>query len=62
MADKFYAQQPSILTSIPVLSRMGVGMAQLELVLHILLFAFPAMQLSSHQWPTITEDNEGGCL
>ncbi len=62
LADEIYAEQPTMLASILALPRMGVGMAQLEVALHILLVAFQAMKLSGHQWPLITEDIQDGCL
>ena len=49
-------------SSILALSRMGVDMMQLEVPLHILFVTFQAMKLSSHGWPVITEDIQGGCL
>ena len=62
LADEIYAQQPTMLASILALPRMGVDMAQLEVVVHILLVTFQAMKLSGHQWPLVTEDIQDGCL
>ena len=62
LADEIYAQQPNMLASILVLPQMGVDMAQLEVVLHVLFVTFQAMKLSGHPWPLITEDIQDGCL
>jgi len=37
LADEIFAQQPNLLASILALPRMGVGMVELEVPLHILL-------------------------
>lgn len=62
LADEIYLQQPTMLASFLALPRMGVEMAQLEVVLHILFVTFQAMKLSGHPWPLITEDIQDGCL
>lgn len=62
LADEIFVQQPNLLASILALPRMGVGMEQLEVPLHILLVTFQAMKLSGHAWPTVTEDIQEGCL
>ena len=62
LADEIFAQQPNMLASILVLPRMGVGMEQLEVALHILLVTFQAMKLSGHAWPVVTEDVQDGCM
>ena len=62
LADEIFAQQPNLLASILALPRMGVDMAQLEVVVHILLVTFQAMKRSGHQWPLVTEDIQDGCL
>jgi hypothetical protein len=62
LADEIYAQQPNMLASMLALPGMGVDMAQLEVVLHILFVTFQAMKLSGHQWPLVTEDIQDGCL
>ena len=62
LADEIHAQQPNMLASFLALPRMGVGMAQLEVALHILFVTFQAMKLSGHQWPLVTEDIQDGCL
>jgi hypothetical protein len=62
LADEIYAQQPNMLASILALPQMGVGMAQLEVALHVLFVTFQAMKLSGHQWPLVTEDIQDGCL
>ena len=62
LADEVFARQPNMLASVLVLSRMGVGMVQLEVPLHILFVTFQAMKLSGHGWPLITEDIQDGCL
>lgn len=51
-----------MLASILALPRMGVGIAQLEAVSHILLVTFHAMKLSGHTWQLVTEDIQDGCL
>jgi len=62
LADEIFLQQPNLLASILVLQRMGVGMAQLEVPLHILLVTFQAMKLSGRAWPIVTEDIQEGCM
>ncbi len=62
LADEIFVQQPNLLASILVLSRMGVDMAQLEVALHILLVTFQAMKASGHQWPVVTEDVQDQCM
>lgn len=62
LADEIHAQQPNMLASILVLPQMGVDMAQLEVVLHVLFVTFQAMKLSGHKWPLVTEDIQDGCL
>ncbi len=62
MADEIFAQQPNLLASILALPRMGVGMVELEVPLHILLVTFQAMKHSGHVWPIVTEDVQDGCM
>ena len=62
LADEIFAQQPNLLASILALPRMGVGMVQLEVPLHILLVTFQAMKRSGHAWPLITEDVQETCM
>ena len=47
LADEIFAQQPNMLASILALPRMGVGMVELEVPLHILLVTFQAMRRSA---------------
>jgi hypothetical protein len=53
LADEIFAQQPNLLASVLALPRMGVGMVQLEVPLHILLVTFQAMKLSGLAWPIV---------
>jgi hypothetical protein len=62
LADEVFAQQPNLLASILALPRMGVGVAQLEVPLHILLVTFQAMKRSGHVWPLITEQVQETCM
>lgn len=62
LADEIFAQQPNMLASILVLPRMGVGMVELEVPLHILLVTFQAMKRSGHAWPVISEDVQEACM
>lgn len=62
LADEIFAQQPNLLASILALSRMGVGMAELEVPLHILFVTFQAMKRSGHTWPIVTEDVQETCM
>jgi hypothetical protein len=62
LADEIFAQQPNMLASILALSRMGVGMVQLEVPLHILLVTFQAMKRSGHAWPIVSEDLQDRCM
>ena len=62
LADEIFLQQPNLLASILVLQRMGVGMVELEVPVHILLVAFQAMKLSGRAWPIVTEDVQEMCM
>ncbi|GAC1525352.1 MAG: hypothetical protein NVS2B4_01230 [Ramlibacter sp.] len=62
LADKIFAEQPNLLASVLVLSRMGVGMVQLEVPLHILFVTFQAMKRSGHAWPIVTEAVQETCM
>jgi hypothetical protein len=62
LADEIFAQQPNMLASILALSRMGVGMVELEVPLHILFVTFQAMKCSGHAWPIVTEDLQDRCM
>jgi hypothetical protein len=62
LADEIFAQQPNMLASILALPRMGVGMVELEVPLHILLVTFQAMKRSGHAWPIVTEDVQDRCM
>ena len=62
LADEIFAQQPNLLASVLALPRMGVGMVQLDVPLHILLVTFQAMKRSGHAWPLITEDVQETCM
>lgn len=62
LADEIFAQQPNLLASVLVLSRMGVGMVELEVPLHILFVTFRAMKRSGHRWPVVSEDVQETCM
>lgn len=62
LADEIFAQQPNMLASILALPRMGVGMVELEVPLHILLVTFQAMKRSGHAWPIVSEDVQDSCM
>ncbi len=62
LAVEVHAQQPNMLASILASLRMEVGMAQLDVALHILLVTFQAMNLSGHPLSLVTEDIQVGCL
>jgi hypothetical protein len=62
LADEIFARQPNMLASVLALPRMGVGMVQLEVPLHILFVTFQAMKLSGHAWPIVTEDIQDKCM
>jgi hypothetical protein len=62
LAEEIFAQQPNMLASILALSRMGVGMVELEVPLHILFVTFQAMKRSGHAWPVATEDLQDRCM
>lgn len=62
LADEIFAQQPNMLASILALSRMGVGMVELEVPLHILFVTFQAMKRSGHVWPIVSEDVQDRCM
>lgn len=62
LADEIFAQQPNLLASILALPRMGVGMVELEVPLHILFVTFQAMKRSSHVWPVVSEELQESCM
>jgi hypothetical protein len=62
LADEIFAQQPNMLASVLALPRMGVGMVELEVPLHILLVTFQAMKRSGRAWPVVTEEVQEICL
>lgn len=62
LADEIFAQQPNLLASVLALSRMGVGMVELEVPLHILFVTFQAMKRSGHAWPLVTEVVQETCM
>ena len=62
LADEIFLQQPNLLASILALPRMGIGMVQLEVPLHILLVTFQAMKLSGRSWPVVTEEVQEACM
>ena len=62
LADEIFAKQPNLLASILALPRMGVGMVELEVPLHILFVTFQAMKRSGHVWPIVSEDVQDRCM
>ncbi len=62
LADEIFAEQPNLLASILALPRMGVGVVELEVPLHILFVTFRAMKRSGHVWPIVSEDVQDRCL
>lgn len=62
LADEIFAQQPNLLASILALPRMGVGMVELEVPLHILFVTFRAMKRSGYAWPIVSEDLQDRCM
>jgi hypothetical protein len=62
LADEIFAQQPNLLASILALPRMGIGIVELEVPLHILLVTFQAMKRSGHAWPLVTEAVQETCM
>jgi hypothetical protein len=62
LADEIFERQPNLLASILALHRMGVGMVELEVPLHILFVTFQAMKRSSHAWPVVSEDVQEACM
>ena len=62
LADEIFAQQPNLLASVLALSRMGVGMVELEVPLHILFVTFQAMKRSGQTWPIVSEDLQDRCM
>jgi hypothetical protein len=62
LADEIFAKQPNLLASILALPRMGVGMVELEVPLHILFVTFQTMKRSGHEWPIVSEDVQDRCL
>lgn len=62
LADEIFAHQPNMLASILALSRMGVGMVELEVPLHIFFVTYQAMKRSGHAWPLVTEAVQETCM
>jgi hypothetical protein len=62
LADEIFAQQPNLLASVLALPRMGVGMVELEVPLHILFVTFQAMKRSCHAWPIVSENAQDRCM
>ena len=62
LADEIFLQQPNLLASILVLTKMGVTTLQLEVPLHILLVTFQAMKQSGHTWPIVQDDVQDRCM
>ena len=62
LADEIFARQPNLLASVLALPRMGVGMVELEVPLHILFVTFQAMKRSGHAWPIVSEDLQDQCM
>ena len=62
LADESFARQPNLLACVLALSRMGVGMVELEVPLQILFVTFQAMKRSGHAWPLVTEDVQDSCM
>jgi hypothetical protein len=62
LADEIFAKQPNLLASILALPRIGVGMVELEVPLHILFVTFQAMKRSGHAWPIVTEELQDRCM
>lgn len=62
LGDEIFAAQPNLLASILVLARMGVGMPEVEIGVHILLVAFQAMKRSRHRWDMVTMDLQEACM
>ena len=51
-----------MLPSTLALHLTGVGMAEVEVPLHIGFVTFPTMTHSGHIWPIVTEDVQGRCM
>jgi len=62
LADEIFVHQPNLLASILALPRMGVGMVELEVPLHVLFVTFQAMKRSGHVWPILSEDMQDSCM
>jgi hypothetical protein len=58
LADEIYEQQPNLLASVLVHSRMGSPMDQIDRVLHVLLVAYEAVKIAGLQLMLITEDDQ----
>ena len=52
----------AMLPSTLALHLTGVGMAEVEVPLHIGFVTFPTMTHSGHIWPIVTEDVQGRCM
>ena len=58
LTEEILLQQPHMLASCLVQSRLGVAPAAVEFLLHILLVCYQSMKESGLQWPVITEDEQ----
>lgn len=62
LVDDIFIAQPNLLASVLMLPRLGVGIAQVEVLLHILLVCHQAMKRSGFVWPSISDDLQEKCL
>jgi hypothetical protein len=58
LADEIYQQQPHMLASCLVQSRLGAKPAAVEFLLHVLFVCYQSMEASGLHWPVITEDEQ----
>ena len=56
LADELFQAQPTLLSTVLVLPRMGVPMERVEFALNLLFVCFQSMKESGLSWPRISED------
>ena len=62
LADEIFVYQPTLLSSILVLDRMGVDAGNIDIALHALLVSWLAMKACGAAWPQITEAMQASSL
>lgn len=56
LSEEVSVEQPNLLASCLVQSKLGVAAESVEFLLNLLLVCFQAMKEAGHNWPLISED------